>query len=115
MSLYRVTLKIDFMVNINEENLKADPRPALQGDTLKSAVNRASWVWLKGMRLAQETRKCLGVGRSFYRAADVEVLRLEPEDQEWQAGFEAMGNDPDVNDVEYMLPAAREVIFAGEK
>ncbi len=115
MSLYRVTLKVDFMVNINDENLNADQRPALQGDTPKSAVNRASWVWLKGMRLAQETRKSLGVGRSFYRTADVEVQRLKLEDQEWQAGFEAMDNDLDVNDVEYMLPAAREVIFAGEK
>ena len=33
-------------------------------------------------------------------------------EQEWREGFEAMGHDPDVNDVEYMLPAAREVLFA---
>lgn len=46
-------------------------------------------------------------------SAEDEVLRKAKE-QEWQAGFEAMGNDPDVNDVEYMLPAAREVIFDGE-
>ena len=79
MSLYRLTLKIDFMVNINEENLIADPRPALQGDTPKAAVNRACWIWLQGMQLVQETKKSLGVGRSFYRTADVEVQRLEPE------------------------------------
>lgn len=32
-------------------------------------------------------------------------------EQEWRAGFEAMGRDPDTNDVEYALPAAREVMF----
>ena len=32
-------------------------------------------------------------------------------EQEWQAGFEAMGRDPDTNSVEYTLPAAREVLF----
>lgn len=31
--------------------------------------------------------------------------------QEWQEGFEAMGHDPDCNSVEFMLPAAREVIL----
>ena len=35
-------------------------------------------------------------------------------EQEWQAGFEAMGSDPDVNNVEYMLFAAQEVVFNGE-
>ena len=30
-------------------------------------------------------------------------------DQEWRAGFEAMGCDPDTN-VEYMIPAANEVL-----
>jgi hypothetical protein len=30
-------------------------------------------------------------------------------DIEWRNGFEAMGNDPDM-DVEFMLPAAREVV-----
>ena len=32
----------------------------------------------------------------------------------WRLGFEAMGYDPDTSSVEYMLPAAREVIFADE-
>ncbi len=100
-----MTLTIDFMVNINEGNLAADPHPALQGDTPESAVNRASWVWLKGMQLTQEARKSFGVGRSFYRAADVKVQQLTSEDQNWQAEFEAMGSDPDVNNVKYMLPA----------
>jgi len=42
------------------------------------------------------------------------VLRSEEEkekEQEWRAGFEAMGRDPDTNNVEYALPAAREVLF----
>jgi len=42
------------------------------------------------------------------------VLRSEEEkekEREWRAGFEAMGRDPDTNNVEYMLPAAREVLF----
>ncbi len=32
-------------------------------------------------------------------------------EQEWRAGFEAMGRDADMNDVEYALPAAREALF----
>lgn len=42
------------------------------------------------------------------------VLRSEEEkekEREWRAGFEAMGRDPDTNNVEYMLPAGREVLF----
>ena len=50
------------------------------------------------------------------------VFPLQPDDeflekakeQEWQAGFEAMGSDPDVNNVEYMLFVAQEVVFNGE-
>lgn len=36
-------------------------------------------------------------------------IALEKE-QEWKSGFEAMGRDPDM-DVEYMLPAASEVML----
>lgn len=93
MSFYRVTLKIDFIVNINPENELADPRPALQGDTPDAAVNRASWVWLEGMKLAAETRNSLGVGRSFYRTADVEVTELESQEPSTSsAGFFAAGS-----------------------
>lgn len=38
-------------------------------------------------------------------------LAMEKE-REWREGFEAMSHDPDT-DVEYLLPAAREVIFGG--
>ncbi len=43
-------------------------------------------------------------------------LRQEKEqekEREWREGFEAMGRDPDTNNVEYLLPAAREVVFGG--
>jgi len=35
-------------------------------------------------------------------------------EQEWRTGFEAMGADPDTNDVKYMMSAAREVLFEVE-
>lgn len=34
----------------------------------------------------------------------------QEKEEEWRAGFEAMGRDPDMG-VEFMLPAAREVVF----
>ena len=92
MSFYRVTLKIDFIVNINPENELADPRPALQGDTPEAAANRASWIWLEGMRLTSGTRKSLGVGRSFCRKADVEVTKVEaPAPDSKEPGLERPG------------------------
>ena len=35
----------------------------------------------------------------------------QEQEREWREGFVAMGRDPDTNDVEYTLPAAREVLF----
>ena len=35
----------------------------------------------------------------------------QEKEEEWRAGFEAMGRDPDTNSVEYALHAAREVLF----
>jgi hypothetical protein len=37
-------------------------------------------------------------------------LRAEKE-REWREGFEAMGRDPEACDVEYMMPAARDVVL----
>ena len=34
----------------------------------------------------------------------------EEKEREWREGFEAMGRDPDLNDVEYLIPAAQEVL-----
>ena len=48
------------------------------------------------------------------RRLEADVLRLlinAFREQEWRAGFEAMGADSDTNTVEYMIPAAREVLF----
>ena len=45
----------------------------------------------------------------FPSQAEPETLAQEKE-RVWREGFEAMGRDPDM-DVEYMLPAAREVLF----
>ena len=50
----------------------------------------------------------------FLVEAIKDSLKREKEqekEREWRAGFEAMGQDADVNDVEYMIPAAREVLF----
>jgi len=33
-------------------------------------------------------------------------------EREWREGFEAMGRDPEANDVDYMLDAARAVLLA---
>ncbi len=64
--------------------------------------------------LLREVKELAGKRRvsanRFLVEAIKETLKREKE-REWQAGFEAMGNDPDVNNVEYMLPAGREVIF----
>ncbi len=38
-------------------------------------------------------------------------LQAEKE-REWREGFEAMSRDPDTN-ADYLLPAAREVLFGG--
>lgn len=74
---YRVTMKINFIVNINDNNRLADPRPPLQGDTAEAAVNRAVWCWLKSMSLMREMRRTLGVGRSMTRKADIQVVAIE--------------------------------------
>lgn len=55
------------------------------------------------------SRRHISANRFLVKAI-TEALKREKE-QEWRAGFEAMGGDADKNDVEYMLPAAREVVF----
>jgi post-segregation antitoxin (ccd killing protein) len=47
---------------------------------------------------------------SFILTAIDAQLKAE-RDREWREGFEAMGRDPESSDVEYMLPAAREVVL----
>ena len=77
MSIYRVTMKINFLVEINDKNATAGPREPLQGDTPQSALNRVSWIWLKGMQGMKQWNKLLGVKRSFAHKQDWEVIRVE--------------------------------------
>jgi hypothetical protein len=46
----------------------------------------------------------------FILSAIESKLQFE-RDQEWREGFEAMGRDSDVSDVEYLMPAAWEVVL----
>jgi len=44
MAKYRVRVDVEFLVEIDENNLEVDGPPALQGDSHKVAENRAMWV-----------------------------------------------------------------------
>lgn len=50
------------------------------------------------------------VSANRYLVDAIKAKLTREKEQEWREGFEAMGNDPDM-DVEYMIPAAHEVIF----
>jgi len=82
MSVYCVTMKINFLVEINDDNALADPRLPLQGDTPQSALNRACWVWLKGSQMVKQLNKSLGVKRTYARKQEWEVVCLEDTGQE---------------------------------
>ena len=43
--------------------------------------------------------------------ASLQREKEQEKERVWRAGFEAMGRDPDTNDVEYMLPAGREALL----
>jgi len=58
---------------------------------------------------AQASRQHISANRLLINAVN-QYLKAEKE-REWCEGFEAMAADPDCNDVEYMLPAAREAIL----
>ncbi len=77
MGLYRVTLTINLDIQITEDNADVDPRPALQGDHPQSALNRAVWMWLRGMNHAE--RKALGLGRSVLLKKDMHVIEIKPD------------------------------------
>jgi len=77
MGLYRVTMPINLDVRITEGNATIDPRPALQGDHPQSALNRAVWMWLKGMSRAE--RKALGMGRSMILKKGMRVIEIKPD------------------------------------
>lgn len=83
MSIYRVTMKINFLVEITDDNAMADP--PLQGNTAQAALNRASWAWLKGSQLVKHVNKSLGVKRSFVQKTDWEVVRFADTEQDTEA------------------------------
>jgi hypothetical protein len=58
---------------------------------------------------AQAARQKISANKLVIEAIKI-YLEAEKE-REWREGFEALGRDPDTNNVDYMLPAAREVIF----
>lgn len=95
------------------------------GATKARATKEATKIGVLQLRadpaLLQEIKTRAGQQRvsanRFVVEAVKAVLKAEKEkekEQEWRAGFEAMGRDPDTNDVECTLPAAREVLF-GER
>ncbi|MCW3059655.1 MAG: hypothetical protein JWQ02_1476 [Capsulimonas sp.] len=58
---------------------------------------------------AQAARENISANKLLINAIN-QYLEAEKE-REWREGFEAMGRDPDTNNVDFMLPAAREVVF----
>lgn len=84
---------------------------------IEGAKNSASTTAVFQLRaepeLLQQVRELAAKYRVSANRYVVEALKAklaQEKEQEWREGFEAMGRDPDM-DVEYMLPAAREVIF----
>lgn len=63
---------------------------------------------LKEVKKAAARRK-MSANRFIVSAINAQ-LKAE-RDREWREGFEAMGRDSELNDVEYMIHAAREVVL----
>ena len=86
---------------------------AMKGATKAGVLQlRADQALLREIK-ARASQRQISANRFVVEAVQA-ALRSEQEkekEQEWQAGFEAMGRDPDTNNVEYALPAAREVLF----
>lgn len=84
MGRYRVTLTVNYVVDITPENERADPRPPLQGDRAEAALARALWVLLAHRR---ELCWKLGISRTITEAKDyrVEVLPEPTEDEKKRA------------------------------
>lgn len=77
MSVYRVSVPVEFIVEINDDNTQADARPALQGDLPFVAVRRALMSLLDPDR---EKRKRWGVRRTIIRKPEhnIDVVLLDP-------------------------------------
>jgi predicted transcriptional regulator len=58
---------------------------------------------------ALASKRHVSANRFLVEAVEAAIAREK--EQEWREGFEAMSRDPDVNNVEYAIPAAQEVMF----
>lgn len=83
--------------------------------TLKSSSSSTTVFQLRAdPELLQQVKELAAkhqVSANRYLVDAIKARLAMEKEREWREGFEAMGRDPDTNDVEYMLPAAREVIF----
>ncbi len=78
MSVYRVSVPVEFIVEINDDNVQADARPKLQGDLPIVAVRRALMSLFDPDR---EKRRGWGVRRIVIRKAegDIDVIAVDPD------------------------------------
>lgn len=58
-------------------------------------------------------QQAINMGTSFNDFIVAAVIRCldEQKEAEWRAGFEAMAQDPEANDVEYAIAAQAEVVL----
>jgi len=94
MSFYRVTIPVILVVEINGENVQADPRPALKGNTPLIAVRRA--IWCLFAKEPQVERKRLGVKRMFIngRWENMDVAELKADFANRPFAPDALMTDP---------------------
>lgn len=57
----------------------------------------------------KEAAQRRNISANRYILSAIEARLKAERDQQWREGFEAMGRDAEASDVEYLLPAAREV------
>ena len=58
---------------------------------------------------AQAAREKISTNRMVINA--IKLYLAQEKNREWREGFEAIGRDPEANSADYLLPAAREVVF----
>lgn len=89
MSQYRVTIPVEFVVEIDENNETVDGPPALQGDAPLTAARRALWVLFRQdvahfnadtFDLLHAARRPLGVKQMIVRGheRDLSVEMVPP-------------------------------------
>ena len=65
-------------------------------------------------KLLREVKELAGkrqVSANRFLVEAIQAALNREKEREWREGFEAMGRDPDVNNVEYALPAQREMLL----